>query len=53
VDWQHTGLLVEHKDHPKEVPLLLQWNVLFFLANNDACLVEHKKHPKEVPLLLQ
>jgi hypothetical protein len=43
----------EHKDHHKEVPLLLQWHLQFFFANNDACLVEHKEHLKEVSLLLQ
>jgi hypothetical protein len=47
------GLLVEHKEKPKEVPLLLHWHMQFFLANNDACLVEHEEQPKEVPLLLQ
>jgi hypothetical protein len=30
--------LVEHKEHPKEVHLLLQWHLQFFLANDEACL---------------
>jgi hypothetical protein len=40
----------EHKDHHKEVSLLLQWHLQFFIANNDACLWEHKDHSKEVPV---
>jgi hypothetical protein len=43
----------EHKDHHKEVSLLLQWHLQFFIANNDACQWEHKDRYKEVPLLLQ
>jgi hypothetical protein len=43
----------EHKDHHKEVSLLLQWHMQFFVANNDVCLWEHKDHSKKVPLLLQ
>jgi hypothetical protein len=27
----------EHKDHSKEVPLLLQWHLQFFLAYIEAC----------------
>jgi hypothetical protein len=40
----------EHKDHHKEVSLLLQWHMQFFIANNDPCIWEHKDHSKEVPV---
>jgi hypothetical protein len=32
--------LVEHKEHPNEVPLLLQWHLQLLLANDQACLFQ-------------